>query len=158
MKERDWKTYAFWIVLAEAVGALSGWISRGGIESFGQTALQPPLSPPAVLFPIVWTVLYALMGIGAARVYLSEESPERSRGLNLFVAQLIVNFFWSPIFFVLGAYGLAFFWLLLLWVLVLWMTITFYKTDRLAALLQVPYLIWLTFAAYLSAGVWLLER
>lgn len=158
MKNKEWKVYALWIALAEAVGALSGWLSRAGMERYSETALQPPLSPPMVVFPIVWTILFALMGFGAARIYLADESPERSRGMNLFVAQLIVNFFWSLIFFNLQAYGFALLWLLLLWALVLWMILTFYKTDKLAALLQIPYLIWLTFAAYLNAGVWLLNR
>ena len=157
MKKGDWKVYALWIILADAVGALSGWLSRTGMEIFGETAVQPPLSPPAILFPIVWTILYALMGISAARIWLSEESPERSRGLNLFIAQLIVNFFWSLIFFNLQAFGFALLWLILLWILVAWMILTFAKTDKLAAWLQVPYLLWLTFAAYLNAGVWILN-
>lgn len=154
----SWKPYVFWILLAEAVGALSGWLSREGSEVFSQTVIQPPLSPPAILFPIVWTILYALMGIGAAQVGLTPSSPERSRSLNLFVIQLVVNFFWSLIFFNAQAYGFAFLWLLLLWVLVLLMILAFRKVDPLAALLQIPYLLWLTFAAYLSFGVWYLNR
>ena len=154
----SWKPYVFWILLAEAVGALSGWLSREGSEVFNQTVIQPPLSPPAILFPIVWTILYALMGIGAAQVSLTPSSPERSRSLNLVVIQLVVNFFWSLIFFNAQAYGFAFLWLLLLWVLVLLMILAFRKVDPLAALLQIPYLLWLTFAAYLSFGVWYLNR
>ena len=154
----SWKPYVFWILLAEAVGALSGWLSREGSEVFSQTVIQPPLSPPAILFPIVWTILYALMGIGAAQVSLTPSSPERSRSLNLVVIQLVVNFFWSLIFFNAQAYGFAFLWLLLLWVLVLLMILAFRKVEPLAALLQIPYLLWLTFAAYLSFGVWYLNR
>ena len=154
----SWKPYVFWILLAEAAGALSGWLSREGSEVFSQTVTQPPLSPPAILFPIVWTILYALMGIGAARVSLAPPSPQRSRGLNLFVIQLVVNFFWSLIFFNAQAYGFAFLWLLLLWVLVLRMILAFRQVDPLAAWLQIPYLLWLTFAAYLSFGVWYLNR
>lgn len=125
---------------------------------FGEAVLQPPLSPPAIVFPIVWTILYALMGISAARISLAPPSASRSSGLNLFITQLIVNFFWSLIFFNTGAYGFALLWLLLLWVLVLWMILTFRKIDPLAAWLQVPYLLWLTFAAYLNYGVWMLNR
>lgn len=158
MKNSNWKTYAFWIALSEGVGALSGWLTREGSRTFGETVLQPPLSPPAIVFPIVWTILYALMGISTARFSLAQQSPERSRGLNLFVVQLIVNFFWSPIFFNAGAYGFALLWLILLWALVLWTILTFRKVDPLAALLQIPYLIWLTFAAYLNYGVWVLNR
>lgn len=158
MDKRTWKIYGFWILLSEAVGALSGFLSREGSMAFSERVLQPPLSPPAVLFPIVWTILYALMGVGAARIYLAEDSKARSRGLNLFVGQLVVNFFWSLIFFNAQAYGLAFLWLVLLWVLVILMTLAFYKVDKWAAYLQIPYILWLTFAAYLSLGVWWLNR
>lgn len=158
MNKEHWKTYGFWIVLAEAVGVISGLLSREGQMLFSDTVIQPPLSPPGWLFPVVWSLLYALMGIGAARISLSPASKDRSRGLNLFVAQLIVNFFWSPIFFNAQAFGFAFLWLVLLWVLVLWMILTFRKVDPLAAWLQLPYLLWLTFAAYLSFGVWYLNR
>jgi tryptophan-rich sensory protein len=98
-------------------------------------------------------MLYALMGISAARIYLTPPSQARSRGLNLFVAQLIVNFFWSPIFFNADAYGFALLWLLLLWGLVLWMILQFREVDKTAARLQIPYLIWLTFAVYLNYTV-----
>ena len=107
---------------------------------------------------MIWTILFALMGIGAARIYLSPPSRARNLGLNLFIAQLAVNFFWSPIFFNAQAFGFAFFWLLLLWGLVLAMILVFRKADSLAAKLQIPYLLWLTFAAYLNAGVWYLNK
>lgn len=149
--------YAFWILLAEAVGALSAWLSRDGMRIYAELVQKPPLSPPGWVFGVVWSILYALMGIGAARIYLAPMSQARSRGLNLFIGQLIVNFFWSPIFFNAGAYGLALVWLLILWVLVALMMREFRKVDRAAAALQIPYLIWLTFAAYLNWGVWQLN-
>lgn len=158
MKKQPWKLYLFWILLAEAVGGLSGWLTREGTKVFNETALQPPLSPPAIVFPIVWGILYALMGISAARIYASAPSPDRNKGINLFIAQLIVNFFWSLIFFNARAYGFAFLWLLLLWGLVLVMILQFRRVDPLAAKLQIPYLLWLTFAAYLNLGVWYLNR
>ena len=157
MKLKDWKIYAFWIGLSEVVGILAGVISRSGMQNYMSIVHKPPLTPPAILFPVVWTILYALMGIGAARIYLAAESPERNRGISVFIAQLIVNFFWPLFFFNLQAYGFAFFWLLLLWVLVLYMIFTFYKVDKTAAWLQIPYLIWLTFAAYLNIGVLILN-
>ena len=144
--------------MSEAAGALSGWLSRDGTAVFSQTASQPPLSPPAIVFPIVWVILYGLMGISAARIWLAPPSSDRSNGLNLFIAQLVVNFFWSLIFFNAQAYGFAFLWLLLLLALVLAMILTFRKVDPLAAYLQIPYLLWLTFAAYLNLGVWYLNR
>lgn len=158
MKEKNRKPYVWAILLTEAVGALSGWLSKGGMRLYSDTVSQPPLSPPSWIFPIVWGILYALMGISAARIYLSPPSPERSRGLNLYVLQLIVNFFWSLIFFNAQAFLFAFFWLMFLWLLVLGMIFLFYRTDPLAGKLQIPYLLWLSFAAYLNLGVWYLNR
>lgn len=147
----------FWVLLAEAVGLLSGLLTRNGVEVFQNTAVQPPLSPPKWVFPVVWSILYALMGIGASLVSRTEDSPQRSRGLNLMIAQLIVNFFWSLLFFNAQAYGFSLIWLVLLWMLVLWMILEFRKTVPLAAWLQIPYLLWLSFAIYLNAGVWYLN-
>ena len=132
MFRKNWKVYAIWVLIAEAVGGLSAWLTREGTKVFSETVAQPPLSPPMLLFPIVWGILYLLMGISAARIYLEPSSLSRSRGLNLYVAQLIVNFFWSLIFFNAQAFGFAFFWLLLLWVLVLLMILIFRKVDPLA--------------------------
>ena len=158
MLKRNWTTFAFWTLLAEAAGGLSGWLSREGMKLYGETIVQPPLSPPMWVFPVVWGILFALMGIGAARVSLQEKTVWRSRSLNLFIAQLAVNFFWSLIFFNAQAFGFAFLWLLLLIVLVALMIYAFYKVDPLAAKLQIPYLLWLMFAAYLNFGVWYLNR
>ena len=155
--KKTWKVYTFWILLAEGVGALSGWLSRDGMKTYENIIVQPPLSPPPWLFPIAWGILYALMGIGAARVSMASPGIHRSRGLNLFIVQLIINFFWSLIFFNLQAFGFAFLWLLLLWGLVLWMILEFRKVDKLAGNIQIPYLLWLTFAAYLNLGVWYLN-
>lgn len=157
MNKQNWKTYAFWIALAEGVGAVSGWLTREGTKYFNEYVAQPPLSPPGIVFPIIWGILYLLMGISAARVSLTPPSSERSRGLNLFVLQLTANFLWSPVFFNMKEYGLAFGWLVILWILVFQMIRSFRKTDALAAKLQIPYLLWLTFAAYLNFGVWYLN-
>ena len=158
MKQIPWKVYLLWILFTEAVGGLSGWLTREGSRFFSQSVAQPPLSPPSLVFPIVWALLYALMGISAARAYLTAPSPERSKSLNLYIVQLVVNFFWSLIFFNAQAYGFAFVWLLLLWALVLVMILQFRRVDPPAANIQIPYLIWLTFAAYLNLGVWYLNR
>ena len=158
MNKPSWKQYAFWIVLAEVVGLLSGFISREGTALYAEMLQKPPLSPPGWVFGVVWTILYALMGVSAARVWAAPPTQPRSRGLNLFISQLIVNFFWSPIFFNARAYGFALTWLLILWVLAALMIREFNKVDKAAARLQIPYLLWLTFAAYLNWGVWQLNR
>ena len=98
------------------------------------------------------------MGISAARIHNAPPSAEQNRGMNLFIAQLVLNFFWSLIFFNLQAYGLAFLWLVAIWILVLLMILSFWKVDPLAAKLQIPYLLWLSFATYLNAGVYYLNR
>lgn len=158
MNKHAWKPYVFWILLTEAVGGLSGWLTRDGAKAYSESIVQPPLSPPALVFPIVWAILFALMGIGIARIYRSPASSDRSRGILVFFLQLAFNFFWSILFFNFQLFGLALIWLLILWVLILWMIFSFRKTDPIAAWLQVPYLLWVTFAAYLNAGVWVLNR
>ena len=154
MLKQNWKVYTFWVALCEAVGLVSGLLSREGIAVYNSAVNKPPFTPPAWVFPVVWTILFALMGISAARVYLTSPTKDRSRGLNLFVAQLVVNFFWPLFFFNLQAFGFALFWLILLWILVLLTILQFWKIDRTAAWLLVPYLAWLTFAMVLNAAVW----
>ena len=157
MNKHKWKIYALWILFTEAVGALSGWLTRKGAKLYGEAIVQPPLSPPAVVFPIVWAILFALMGIGAARIYMAPPSRARTRALGIYVLQLFFNFFWSILFFNFQAFGAALIWLAVLWALILWMMFTFYQVDKAAAWLQVPYLLWVTFAAYLNFGVWRLN-
>lgn len=157
LKKNRWKTYAGWILLSEAVGGLSGLLNRSGMEWYNTAVIKPPLSPPPVAFPIAWGILYALMGVGMARVWLTPPSPGRSRSLRLFLLQLGFNFIWSFLFFAFRSYGLAFFWLAVLWILIVRMILSFYDQDRPAAWLQLPYLLWVLFAAWLNLGVWKLN-
>lgn len=154
MKNGNWKAYAFWIILAEAVGGLAGWLTRAGVQLYNTTAVKPPLSPPQWVFPIVWGILYALMGVSAARIAKTDSKT----GLNIFIGQLVINFFWPLLFFNAGAYGFAAIWLAILWLLVLAMILVFRRSDPVAAWLQIPYLLWLTFALYLNVGAWALNR
>lgn len=151
------KTYGLFILLTELVGGVAGLFTSMGMDAY-DSVQKPALTPPDIVFPIVWTILYALMGISVARIWLSPPTKERNHGLIIFAVQLFFNFFWSLIFFNLQAYGFAFLWILILWALIIGMIYIFNKTDRLAALLQIPYLIWVTFAAYLNLMVWLLNR
>ena len=155
--KKNWKTYALFVGITLFIGALSALFSRNGMEGFQQNVTQPLLSPPMILFPVVWTVLYILMGVGAARVYLEGAKVGKNRCLNLYVVQLVFNFFWSLIFFNARAYGFAFLWLLILLFLVIWMTFCFWKTDKLSGILQIPYILWLLFAAYLNFAIWQLN-
>ena len=135
MKRIPWKPYLAWVLLAEGVGALSGWLTRDGAKLYSQVIVQPPLSPPAPVFPAVWVILFSLMGVGAARVWLAPPSRDRSRGLALFGVQLAFNFGWSLIFFNGRAYGFALAWLAVLWALIVGMIVLFRRADRTAALL-----------------------
>ena len=156
MKRNKLRTYAVAIAIPEAVGVLAGILTRNGIENL-RNVQQSALTPPAVVFPIVWTVLYGLMGISLARIWQQPDSPERTRGLSLFLFQLIVNFFWSIFFFNMQAFGLALIWILGLLLLIGLMIRSFYQMDKSAALLQIPYFLWVTFASYLTYQVWRLN-
>ena len=147
------KPYLWFILSAEAIGLLSGWISREGIRLYPKITSQAPLAPPGWVFPVVWVILYFLMGFGAARVWESPPGRYRSAGLNLYVLQLVLNFFWSPIFFRAGNYGFALVWLLLLLVAVSAMALAFGNAEATAGRLQIPYLLCLLFAAYLNYSV-----
>lgn len=145
------------IVIPLLVGGLSTIITSGKMKDF-EALTQPPLSPPGILFPIVWTILYTLMGIA---LFLAIESgasrDEIMSAVTFFAIQLAVNFFWPIFFFGLSAFLFAFFWLVLLWVLVIITTVKFYRLDKRAGALLIPYILWLTFAGYLNFGVYVLN-
>lgn len=152
-----WKYYIGSILLVLAVGTVAGLLTRAGTMQYVELA-KPAFSPPAAVFPIVWTILYTLMGIGLARIFLSEAAQVRNQGLNLFWLQLFFNFMWSILFFNFKAYGIAFFWLLVMLALILAMIKKWYKTDPLAAKLQIPYALWVAFAGILNFAVWQLNK
>ena len=145
------KTYIIAILIPLGIGALAAFLTRGNMEIYN-TAAKPPLAPPGNLFPIVWTILYVFMGVGSALVYMAETENQQARSDALFAygLQLAVNFLWSLVFFNLQAYWFAFVVLVILWALVLWMLVKFSKVSKAAAVLQIPYLLWVTFAGYLN--------
>lgn len=145
------------IALPLLVGILASLLTRQSMEAFAALN-QPPLSPPAIVFPIVWTFLYILMGIGFYLVVTSEGNEEDiQKAVIVYGLQLSVNFLWPTFFFNLQWYLFSFFWLLLLWILVLIMLVRFARVSQIAAYINIPYLIWLTFAAYLNLGIFLLN-
>lgn len=156
MKQK-YKPYLAAIAVTEAVGALSGFLIRDGVKAYMPLA-KPPLTPPPIVFPIAWGILYLLMGIGVARIYKSPKSEQRTWSIGIYILQLFFNFWWSIIFFNMQAFGFAFAWIIALWVLIFGMILNFAHIDRLAAKLQIPYLLWVTFAAYLNFGTWMLNR
>ena len=154
---KNWKILCFWIALSEAVGITAGILTRKDVQVYSSEVIKPLLSPPPVFFPVVWTILYALMGYGAAKIFITPASKERTKALWLFVVQLFFNFGWCFIFFSSQSFGAAFLWLLVLITTVVGMFLAFHKIDKFAAYTQIPYLLWLLFAAYLNFSVWLLN-
>lgn len=153
------KPYVISIAIALAVGGLSALLTAGNMNIYGRI-ITPPLSPPPILFPIVWTILYTLMGVSSARIYIKgkEQNIDVSGALLVYALQLAVNFFWSIIFFNMQAFLFAFVWIILLWLLIIVMIKRFYEIGQLSAWLQIPYLLWVTFAAYLTFAIYILNR
>ncbi len=153
------KSYVISIVIALGVGGLSALLTSGNMDIYSRIE-QPPLAPPAILFPIVWTILYVLMGISAAMIYeQKDKKPEEVRSaLIVYAVSLFFNFFWSIIFFNMQAYLFAFIWLVALWALILLTIIKYHQINPLAAYLQIPYLVWVTFAGYLNLAIYILNR
>ena len=150
-----WKPLILSILIPLAVGGLSALITSGSMDLYSRIQ-QPPLAPPGILFPIVWTILYTLMGISCYRVYCSG-AANRSGALTIYGIQLVLNFLWSLVFFNGQAYWAAFVIILALWVSIILMIRQFYKADRPAAYWQIPYLVWVTFAAYLNLAIAILN-
>lgn len=154
MNIKNKSTLIIFILIPLAAGSLSALLSG---NSAAYLALnKPPLSPPSFLFPIVWTILYILMGISSYIIYESED-PEKNKALRLYFIQLFFNFLWSIFFFGFSMYLFAFLWLLVLIILIALMIYQFHKISPVAAYLQIPYLIWCLFAAYLNFMIYQLN-
>lgn len=153
MKSKNTETLIISILIPLAVGAVSSLLS-GTMTS--ATFVKPSFAPPDYLFPIVWTILYILMGISSYLVYTSD-SPLKTPALMIYAIQLVFNFFWSILFFRFSLYGIAFLWLLALVGLIVIMIYLFSKIRPVAAYLQIPYLLWCLFAAYLNYAIYTLN-
>ena len=153
------KTYIIAILVPLAVGAVSALITRGNMNIYDEIN-TPPLSPPGILFPIVWTILYILMGISSAIVYLNKEiAPKaREKGLSYYALSLAFNFIWSILFFNFRIYLASFAWLIVLLALIICTILSYKKISRLGAYLQIPYAVWVAFAGYLNLTIWFLNK
>lgn len=150
-----WKSLLVNIAIPLLVGGISSLITMDGFRQYTEIN-QPPLSPPSAVFPVVWTILYILMGISSYLVYEKKDADNKN-ALTLYAIQLAINFIWPIFFFGFNAYLFSFIILIVLWIFVLLTIISFYKINKTAALLMTPYLIWLTFAGYLNLGVYILN-
>lgn len=138
------------ILIPVAIGGIVGFIINPYIDY--NSLVQPPLSPPSIVFPIVWTILYVLMGIS---YYLLKNSSKKEK--IIYFVQLGVNALWSLFFFIGKFYLFSFIWIILLDVLVIFMIGIFYHNNKASAYLQIPYLIWILFATYLNLGIYILN-
>ena len=144
------------LLIPLGIGFISGLISMGGIKNFN-SLIKPFLSPPGFIFPIVWTILYILMAISSYLIY-NENDYYSSFSLKIYALNLFVNFLWSPLFFGLGLRLFSFIWIVVLDIVVSYMIYNFYKVNKKAAYLQIPYLIWCIYATYLNLAFYLLNR
>lgn len=146
--------YIISIFIPVIIGGVVGLIMSNYINY--ESLNKPALSPPASIFPIMWTILYILMGISYA--ILKNNDKVDSKVNKIYYLQLIVNALWSIIFFVLKLRLVAFLWIVLLCTLVIYMIIVFYKKEKIAGILQILYLVWILFATYLNFFVFLLNK
>ena len=142
------------ILIPILVGLVIGLITSDAMNY--NMLKMPPLAPPAILFPIVWTILYTLMGVSYG--ILKSNNQTNKEIDTSYYTQLAVNALWSIIFFSLKLKLFALLWIILLLVLIIDMTRKFYNKNHLAGLLQIPYIIWVAFATYLNFAVYLLNR
>lgn len=158
IKNIKWKPLILFLVATLGTGMLSSLLTRNSMDVYSRYNM-PILAPPSIVFPIVWTVLYILMAISAYIIWTSDASlKDKKDALFLFFLQLAANFLWSIIFFRFDLIFLAFLWIILLWVIVVFMIVAFFKIKPVAAYLQIPYLLWLSFAAYLNLGIYTLNK
>lgn len=153
------KPYIISVAIALAVGGLAAFLTRNDMDIYKEIVL-PPLAPPSILFPIVWSILYVIMGIGAAMVYLEYGKNENAvrDALSVYGINLILNFMWSIIFFKFRMFLLAFIWLLALLGVIIKMILDFKKIKPISGYLQIPYAVWVAFAGYLNFAIWWLNR
>lgn len=139
------------------VGSVAGLVTSPNIKEWYQYLEKPVFSPPNWIFGPMWTLLYILMGVGLFLILETEKNKLRDKAVKVFAIQLAFNFVWSFLFFEFRLVGVAFFEILLIWVSVIWMITSFYPINKKAALLQTPYLLWVSFASALNGAVWILN-
>lgn len=157
-EKTGWKQLLIFLGIPVATGILSALVSMSGMKRFADVP-QPPLTPPGWVFPVAWTLLYLMMGYASYVAWRSDTpKPQVQNALRWYGAQLAANFWWSPLFFQWGLYLPALLWLMVMLVLIVVVLVKFWRIDRKAGMLMLPYLCWVLFAGYLNAGVWVLSK
>lgn len=151
----NWKRLIIIIIVTFIVGSFFSIFTMNNMDAFKE--LEKPINVPAILFPIVWTILYFLMSISCYLIVQSNDK-NKDKAILIYGIQLVINSIWSLIFFGFEAYLFSFIWLLILLVSIIIMIVKFYKIDKKCAYLNIPYLIWVVFAGYLNLGIYLLNR
>ena len=156
---KNWKKLLISLALPQVAAAIAAYVTITGSGSWYEDLQKPEWNPPSWLFGPVWTLLYILMGIAFYLVWKGEgSSPQKRLAMTLWGVQLLLNFCWSIIFFKLQETGWATVEIALLWLALLATIFAFARLSRLAAWLLVPYISWVSFAAYLCYTIWQLNR
>lgn len=145
------------IMLPMVIGGYSGYLTAGAVNDWYLTLNKPSFNPPSWVFGPVWTTLYIVMGWSLYRIWCLPATPQRNKAMAVFFLQLTLNFFWSLIFFRWQAMGIALLEIALLWLSIAAMIHLFRKLDTAAGLVNIPYLLWVSFATVLNAAYWVLN-
>jgi translocator protein len=157
MKVPQYRKLIISLALPLSIGGIAGIFTAQAIPVWYATLNQPSFNPPNAVFGPVWTMLYILMGFSFYLIWIMPQSSTRRLAIMLYVIQLVLNFAWSFLFFYFHAIGVAFIEIFLLWTSILLMIILFYKIKPLAAYLNIPYLLWVSFATMLNGSYYLLN-
>lgn len=145
------------ILLPLSLGYIAGMFTTEAVPTWYASLNRPSFNPPDAVFGPVWTSLYLLMGISFYIIWKQPESKKRMLAISVFLIQLALNFAWSFIFFYFNLIGLALIEIVILWLSILGMMILFYRIKPLAAYLNIPYLLWVSFASILNASYYILN-
>jgi tryptophan-rich sensory protein len=145
------------LILPLLVGGVAGAFTASAIPEWYATLRQPSFNPPNWVFGPVWTTLYLLMGYSFFRIWSLSVSPGRTTALRIYFAQLLLNFCWSFLFFYFKLIGWALLEIAFLWLSIVTMILHFYRLDRVAAYINIPYILWVSFASILNASYYLLN-
>ena len=146
-------------ILLPVGGGLLIWVLTRNSMSVYNSLKKPVFTPPSIVFPIVWTILYILMGIAAYRIYMNNKAGKDDKGAYFYyLIQLAINFLWSIIFFNFRLYGISFILIIVLLILIISTTIKFFKVDKTAGVLMIPYILWVSFASVLTFFIWMLNE
>lgn len=155
MKKINWKRLIIIIIITFIVGSFFSFFTMNNMDTFKE--LEKPVNVPGILFPIVWSILYLLMSI-SCYIITTKDDKSKDNAIIWYGIQLVINSLWSLIFFGFSAYLFAFIWIILLLAIVIIMIAKFYKIDKMASYLNIPYVLWILFAGFLNLGIYILNR